>query len=739
MKIVEISQKIEQIVEKNDLYDISSLLKDEHAISKSEELQEAISQMDEDGRVLQIGIVGRVKAGKSSLLNALVFDGKDILPKAATPMTAALTALEYSDETKAEVEFFSQKDIDEIQNDHEKYIAKFEKLRKIELEKLKKIKLKKETNLSNELQKELVQKATTRASSAMRADDKLHSAYDQYEKIKASGTNLEELAKHGTIEAKDTTELNNKLLDFVGSSGKYMPFTKSVTLKLDQESLKDIKIVDTPGVNDPVTSREDRTKELLKFCDVILVISPSGQFLSSEDIDLMDRITAKEGVREIYLVASQVDNQLFGSEKDKGGAILGKVLDVIETNLTNQQKTTLMNLKKQHPMIGDTFDSLIENNVVLTSGISYSMMKSFDDKNSWDENTQTVWNNLSQHYGDFFGDKDTAMANLNKLANIDKIKSIVDEVRIKKDDIQKVKKDAFVSTKTKALLLYKQAIEQDIKENIKRVQDADIDEIRKRKEQMLSKKDSAIDEVNDVYSDAVDLLDIELSGLISDKLKGYFRQSKGDIRESEGTDTKTSTKDHGFWSWKFGADRYETRTETFTTVKAGIIQDSLMNLTADIEDTIDKDSKEKVFGWRKELDGTIVGKLREVAGDEILDIKMISKTIKGIINSVGYPNIEYSGDFPEYLKKSGTLTSSEAQRYMDDASNYVNELQSRVRTDVKQYISSLITKLKEQKIGENIFDKYTKEIEKLESDIQNKELSLERFNNILTELRTIDG
>lgn len=44
-------------------------------------------------RTLKIGIVGGVKAGKSSFLNALLFRGRDILPKAATPMTAALTKI----------------------------------------------------------------------------------------------------------------------------------------------------------------------------------------------------------------------------------------------------------------------------------------------------------------------------------------------------------------------------------------------------------------------------------------------------------------------------------------------------------------------------------------------------------------------------------------------------------------------------------------------------------------------
>ena len=56
------------------------------------------------------GIVGQIKRGKSSFLNSLLFDGKPVLPKAATPMTAALTKISYSEEPSATVEFYSKKE-----------------------------------------------------------------------------------------------------------------------------------------------------------------------------------------------------------------------------------------------------------------------------------------------------------------------------------------------------------------------------------------------------------------------------------------------------------------------------------------------------------------------------------------------------------------------------------------------------------------------------------------------------
>ena len=73
--------------------------------------------MKEDS-ALKLGIVGRVKAGKSSFLNALLFGGRDVLPKAATPMTAALTKISYSETGKneAKVIFYSPSEWDKIEN-----------------------------------------------------------------------------------------------------------------------------------------------------------------------------------------------------------------------------------------------------------------------------------------------------------------------------------------------------------------------------------------------------------------------------------------------------------------------------------------------------------------------------------------------------------------------------------------------------------------------------------------------
>lgn len=114
MDIIQLNNQIEEFVNKYDLSHDALALKQEYTIQKSEDWQRVLDSYSEQGRVLRIGIIGRVKAGKSSMLNALLFNGNDILPKAATPMTAALTIMEYSENVSAEVDFFTQQDIEQI-------------------------------------------------------------------------------------------------------------------------------------------------------------------------------------------------------------------------------------------------------------------------------------------------------------------------------------------------------------------------------------------------------------------------------------------------------------------------------------------------------------------------------------------------------------------------------------------------------------------------------------------------
>ena len=63
--------------------DVRHRLVRQYGIDAPEKLRKAFENIMAENRLLNIGIVGRVKAGKSSLLNALLFAGQDVLPKAA--------------------------------------------------------------------------------------------------------------------------------------------------------------------------------------------------------------------------------------------------------------------------------------------------------------------------------------------------------------------------------------------------------------------------------------------------------------------------------------------------------------------------------------------------------------------------------------------------------------------------------------------------------------------------------
>ncbi len=215
-ELIKKSALIEKTLQEQGLQERARPFISENAVIKAEELEKTLKELQDTNRDLKVGIIGHVKAGKSSLLNALIFEGLEVLPKAATPMTASLTILKYAKTLSAEVEFYSPKDIAELKNEHERYVREFNRIVEEEVKKQKekqslanraKERVKsfsnkfsrnksdkeapKERVLSDE---EILEKARRIAKSELEKDTRLVSLYDQYEKIKKK-----RFAQHGKI------------------------------------------------------------------------------------------------------------------------------------------------------------------------------------------------------------------------------------------------------------------------------------------------------------------------------------------------------------------------------------------------------------------------------------------------------------------------------------------------------------------------------------------------------------
>lgn len=396
-ELIKKSALIEKALKEQGLQEKAMPFMSDNAVIKTEELEKTLKELQDTNRDLKVGIIGRVKAGKSSLLNALIFEGVEVLPKAATPMTASLTILKYANTLSAEVEFYSPKDIAELENEHERYVREFSRIVEEEVKKQKekqslanraKERVKSFSNKFNRNKSEeaapkervlsdgeIVKRAERIAKDKLKDDTNLVSSYDQYERMKKSGSlNTKNLDPR--IQANNLQELHQKLLQFVGANGKYMPYTKAVQISLNNPNLKDLEVIDTPGVNDPIASREERTKALLKDCDVVFIISPSGQFLTDSDMDLFDRVSHKEGLQEIYFVASQADSAVLSmSEVEKFNQHLPTAFENAQKALSSQLNNIMEKLIENYPNQRGIFEKAIKNGVILASGVCFSMYK----------------------------------------------------------------------------------------------------------------------------------------------------------------------------------------------------------------------------------------------------------------------------------------------------------------------------------------------------------------------------
>ena len=213
---------------------------------------------------LQIAIVGTIKAGKSTFINALFEE--NIASTDVTPETASLTKFRYSTKNKLEVKFYNKTEWDEL----------WESVKKSEKE-----------------NKGKVFKEEFESSGAENIKNDYIVASDKIEEV----SNIE--------------ELKNKVKEYTSKNSKIHYFVKELKVYLNNENMhKNVTIVDTPGLDDVVDYRSKITRDYIKRANAVIVCVDSSSLRNDEYVTITKVFeNIGDDFYKVMILGTQIDNK----------------------------------------------------------------------------------------------------------------------------------------------------------------------------------------------------------------------------------------------------------------------------------------------------------------------------------------------------------------------------------------------------------------------------------------------
>ena len=677
-----------------------------------------------DNKVLKIGVVGQVKAGKSSFLNSLFFDGENVLPRASTPMTAGLTVLEYGENNEFSVDYYNDREWSTFEGKAREYdnaISDF-KANNPKAQALNDEEIAKQLGLPDDAKsaKELVSNCSpaARAKVNMKADTKAFS---------------------------DIRDLQDILADYVGADGRFTSVVKSLTIHLNDERLKDLRIVDTPGVNDPIQSREYRTREFLRECHGVFLLSYSGRFFDSTDVNFLSGRIGSEGIGTVVLIASKFDSVL----QDVGTKFPDALADAWED--CERQ------LKKQFRRNLATADYKGEEpRFTVSSGIGFSIYKKPRDR--WDTVEAHVVEQMKRFYPSDFGTDEEIKDTFFNLANIDEIRDkYLDGVFIKnRDKIIQDKMNGYFANATTNLTKAIDDKRRALADHVKFLDSTDVSEkkkVREATEKIVNDFKRSVERLANVCDQkaeemrkrAWNSVSLSWNGTIpttdeevtANRQSTILRRDKSFLFSYRKVDTQklidTLVKDFKRYADEL-ANSWEKGTDTILNAINTEIGDIITEAEKrDTEAHVDADS----------LRDILAETIAEMSNEKTLELKNIVERAKEeVINAA--QDCEITTSF-------GRMEESEARSNMMAEAN---EKKNKIRVDVQRICSAfqddMKTMLEASKNGVTDVFKGRKEelkgkanesigayLAQLDKDLENKEQELAQYKKAIAEIDNI--
>lgn len=677
--------------------DISACARKEDVLAVEkikENFKRKIADFYRENRKLNIGVVGQVKAGKSSFLNTLLFDGKEVLPKASTPKTATLTKMEYSEENIIEIEYYSVEEWETVEE-----------------------------------------------NACIDLDDEIFtSSKEIVNMVKKNGIDPIPLLEKGYEEIKfDTYEdLIEHLNDYVGEDGKFTPIVKAVTLYLNKEEFKGLSIVDTPGLNDPIVSRTIRTKEFIELCDVVFFLSQSGSFLDSSDWNLLSAQLPQKGVKKLVLIASKydsgirdvlkirTDDDIFGDDENTADNI-PKACKIVKKKLRKRAKIKVEQFIKDLQARG--LDELIDvikqcENPYMISAIAYNM--SSKNANELSSEEMNVYSALKPFSSDMESD-------LKLLGNFDEIKVIFDDVVKEKEAILEQKSKTFVPNAIEELYSLLVGFKEKTSKRIKTLEENDKEQLDEQKRLIENQMNSIKSDITTVFGELFNKLETEKAEAtqeIREESKDFLN-----IKDRTGSITKRGSYTTGHLWWK--KTEYYTYEEHYSYCIAADAIENLnkfaMSASSAVEEVFTdalqfKDVKRRILN-------VIVDNFD--MGSEKYDSSLFKIMVEEAVNAIEFPiiNMDISDAMNGIAGKfNGEITSASEKNALSTAlSNAIrrvyDELINKLSATIKEFKSDL-TEIS-HKVQDNLLANITEEFNLLLKQCENKAIEIAEYKNYI--------
>lgn len=205
-----------------------------------------------------IALVGAIKAGKSTLINALI--GYELASTQVTPETASLTKFKSDKENFVNVSFYSQIEWSALWN------------------------------------------SVTKSNAEV--------FIEEYKNLNADAEKDNWLGKESQyFRCNSKEELKNEIIKWTSSKSPTHYFVKEVTVGLKNFELpKGVVLVDTPGLDDVVEYRSNITREYIDRANAVLMCVRSDA-LTNGELQTIYRVftNAGEDKAKIYVIGTQID------------------------------------------------------------------------------------------------------------------------------------------------------------------------------------------------------------------------------------------------------------------------------------------------------------------------------------------------------------------------------------------------------------------------------------------------